>query len=452
MIAACPFPANHGSAGTIREMAETLANRGHEMHIVTYPLRQEGIQVQKGVKVHRIMPSWQKGKITVGPNKTKLLFDPIMVEKTCELVLKEKIDLLHAQNYEGAIIGFLAKLVTRRPLLYCAVNTMADELPSYNFIRPKALAIALARGLDYMVPRMTDFIIVNSKELFLYYLDRGIPERRMTILPPGVHVEDFSAGEGERIRRQYNLNDKPLVIFTGVLDNFQRLDYLFLAMQRVVKAVPEARLLVMGNLAKDTASFEQMVEEMGIASHVIFLFDQPFKELPHYLAAADVTVLPRPDTPGFPLKLLNYMSAGKPTVTFRSSAKGIFHLYNGIIVPDHDTEAFGDGIISLLRDPKLRHRLGTNARKDVTSLYGWDILAEAIEQVYETMLHTRRGPRLVHPMEMELRQQMGLPIAFASSWGTIPLLSRTGANTTGEDPPYPVPGESARTLPSNKIA
>ena len=40
MVAACPFPANHGSAASIREMSDTLTDMGHSVHIVTYPTGQ----------------------------------------------------------------------------------------------------------------------------------------------------------------------------------------------------------------------------------------------------------------------------------------------------------------------------------------------------------------------------------------------------------------------------
>ncbi|HAF16653.1 MAG TPA: hypothetical protein DCK99_23750, partial [Blastocatellia bacterium] len=43
MVAACPFPANHGSAASIREMSDTLSEMGHNVHIVTYPTGQEEI-------------------------------------------------------------------------------------------------------------------------------------------------------------------------------------------------------------------------------------------------------------------------------------------------------------------------------------------------------------------------------------------------------------------------
>ncbi len=52
MVAACPFPANHGSAASIREMSDTLSDMGHNVHIVTYPTGQEEIRVRRA-NVHR---------------------------------------------------------------------------------------------------------------------------------------------------------------------------------------------------------------------------------------------------------------------------------------------------------------------------------------------------------------------------------------------------------------
>ena len=52
MVAACPFPANHGSAASIREMSDTLTDMGHNVHIVTYPFGQDDIRVRRA-KVHR---------------------------------------------------------------------------------------------------------------------------------------------------------------------------------------------------------------------------------------------------------------------------------------------------------------------------------------------------------------------------------------------------------------
>ena len=57
----------------------------------------------------------------------------------CRVIRREHIDIIHAHNYEGALVGIMAKWLTRRPLLYNAVNLMTDELAGYRF-HPTRLA------------------------------------------------------------------------------------------------------------------------------------------------------------------------------------------------------------------------------------------------------------------------------------------------------------------------
>src|SRR5438067_4664122 len=157
MVAACPFPANHGSAASIREMSDTLSDLGHNVHIVTYPTGQEDIRVRRAV-VHRTSPFRAESDARVGPSPEKFLLDFNLLRLLLRVIRRERIEIIHAHNYEGALIGLMAKWITRRPLLYNAVNLMSDELASYRFIRPIWLAHALGRTLDWFVPIFPDHI------------------------------------------------------------------------------------------------------------------------------------------------------------------------------------------------------------------------------------------------------------------------------------------------------
>ena len=151
MVAACPFPANHGSAASIREMSDTLVDMGHTVHIVTYPFGQDDIKVRRA-KVHRPGPFRPETNAKVGPSPEKFSLDFQLLRLLCRVIRTENIEIIHAHNYEGALIGIMAKWVMRRPLLYNAVNLMSDELAGYNFIRPAWLARGLAHGLDWFTP------------------------------------------------------------------------------------------------------------------------------------------------------------------------------------------------------------------------------------------------------------------------------------------------------------
>jgi 1,2-diacylglycerol 3-alpha-glucosyltransferase len=136
MVAACAFPANHGSPASVREMSDTLSQMGHAVHIVTYSTGQKDIVVRHA-KVHRTAPFHPETNAKVGPSWEKFLEDLALLRLLLRVVRRERIDIIHAHNYEAALIGVLAKWITGRPLLYNAVNLMSDELGRLRFHSPR---------------------------------------------------------------------------------------------------------------------------------------------------------------------------------------------------------------------------------------------------------------------------------------------------------------------------
>lgn len=62
LISACPFPANNGTSSRILRMGETLLERDHDVHVVTYHLCDASIPTDDELTVHRIDPSFEYGK------------------------------------------------------------------------------------------------------------------------------------------------------------------------------------------------------------------------------------------------------------------------------------------------------------------------------------------------------------------------------------------------------
>lgn len=389
MVAACPFPANHGSPASIREMSQALSSFGHRVHVVTYPMGQQ--LSTDGIAVHRVGGIFKNKKISVGPTYYKPLLDLLLAIKVCRVIWKEKIDIIHAHNYEGALIGYLTKKITKRPMLYNAVNNMIDELPGYNFIRPRVLAVKLANFLDNLVPKLGDYVTVVSEELYNFLLQKGIPRDRMSIIPAGVNPKMFEGKDPGRMRTGYGIGGRPLVVYTGTLDPFQRIDLLIRAMRVVVDGMKEAVLIIVGNIINpsDLAQHRRLASDLGLEKNIVFTDESPLDDIPYFLASADVAVVPRPSCPGFPVKLLNYMAAGKAIVTFEGSAKGLRDMFNAVVVRNDDWEGFGKGILQLLKNPELAKELGSNARETLRGTFEWSTLAKKIETIYRQILHEK---------------------------------------------------------------
>lgn len=406
MVAACPFPANHGSAASIREMSDTLSDMGHDVHIVTYPAGQEKIKVRRA-RVHRTSAFRPETDARVGPSSDKFLLDARLLRLLLRVIREQDIDVIHAHNYEGALIGIAAKWMTRRPLLYNAVNLMSDELASYRFIRPLWLARGLGRALDWFVPIFPDHVTAVSPELKQWFIRNGVPERKLDLVPAGIEPDLFDNPDPEKYRDTYNPDDRLVVMYTGVLNAFQRIDYLLRAFSVVLKTEPRARLLMVSPLRSETHELEhkKLARELGISDAIAWIAPHELKELPGYLALADVTVVPRPDCPGHPVKLLNYMLAGKPSVCFAGGAKGVRHLHDAFIVADHDWNALGQGIVTVLRDRALATRLAANARETVLAEFDWRQICPKIERIYDRLLGVAQEPEPASPVRvMEARR------------------------------------------------
>jgi glycosyltransferase involved in cell wall biosynthesis len=400
MVAACPFPANFGSPASIREMSDTLSDMGHNVHIVTYPTGQEEISVRRA-KVHRIAPFRPERNARVGPSSKKFVLDFQLLWLLCRVIRREQIDIIHAHNYEAALVGLMAKWLTRRPLLYNAVNTMADELAGYRFIRPAWLAHGLARGLDWFTPIFPDHITAVSPELRTWLIDQGVPAAKVDLVPAGIEPELFDHPEPEKFRQRYQLDGRPIIMYTGVLNAYQRIDYLLRAFAVALREKPEALLLMVSALVSEAEEkeYRQLAAALGISRSVIWISPHTLKDLPSYLALADVCVVPRPECPGHPVKLLNYMLAGKPIVSFAGGAKGVRHMHDAFVVPNRDCEALGRGIVTLLNDRKLAAELGANARATVLANFDWRHICAKIERIYDRLLE---GGRVHAPGTTEL--------------------------------------------------
>lgn len=387
MVAACPFPANHGSPASIREMSEALVELGHEVHILTYPIK-EDILVN-GPIIHRVsFPFLNKKKVTVGPTLEKFVYDPLMILKLIWIIWRYKIDVIHAHNYEGALIGWFAKIVTRRPMLYNAVNNMMDELVTYDFIWSRKFALKLAKFLDNTIPFTGDFVTAVSDSLKAYLVELGLDADKIQVLPAGVNAKMFIVKQKLAVREKYGFKaEDRIIIYTGSLDKFQRIDYLLQATSLIKHKFTNLKLILAANIAnkKDLDSINQQIIDLDIADITTIAEGLELSKLPDYLALSDIATLPRTDCPGHPVKILNYMCGNIAIAGFTGAAKGLHHMKNSVLAEDHNVEQFAESIEFLLNNPEVGSQIALEARKTLGELYEWDVLAKGIAVIYDML-------------------------------------------------------------------
>jgi len=213
------------------------------------------------------------------------------------------------------------------------------------------------------------------------------------MVPSGTNPAMFDHADPERFRTKFGVGSRQVVMYTGITNSFQRIDYLLRAFSVALKEAPSTIVMIVNPLESepDLLEHQALARELKIADNVIFAGPHTVDELPDYLAMATVTVAPRAQCPGHPIKLLNYMISGKPIVCFAGGAKGLTHMHDALIVADHDWQAMGEAILKFLQDPELAKRLGANARETVINNFEWRILCKKVAAIYDSLAD--RAPR-----------------------------------------------------------
>jgi glycosyltransferase involved in cell wall biosynthesis len=382
MVAACPFPTSQGSQVLIRELSESLVRRGHRVHVVTYHFGEE--QVCRGVKIHRIPQIFPYRKFRSGPEIRKPILDLLLARKLDQVVCEEKIQIIHAHNYEAPLAAIPARVLRKIPLVYHSHNTMSDEFYTYFRLKfPQFLARFAAHIMDRTIPRQADFIIAINRKVADFLIQKGIPASRIKFIPPGIDFGDLPRPNPD-LRRILNLGDGPLILYVGNLDGYQRLDLLMRALRITFASHPSAKFVLL--TGSDVRPFRKAVLEFGLDDRMVILERLPFQQVKEICALGSIAVNTRISWSGFPIKLLNYMVAGLPVVAFSGSAAPIEHGVTGLLVPPQDVEAFAAAMLKLLFDQDLCSRMGVEARKIVRRDYSWDEITSLIEAHYYHLL------------------------------------------------------------------
>lgn len=175
-----------------------------------------------------------------------------------------------------------------------------------------------------------------------------------------------------------------LVVYTGHLYPWKGAHVLARAAASLRALRPEARIAIVGGTPADVSAFRAWVVAEGIKGVHVVGHVAP-AEVPIWLAAADIVVLPNSATSIIgsrytsPLKLYEYLAAGRPIVASDVPAvrEVVTDGETAVLVPPDDPDALAEGIAGLLAAPLVAERIGAVGRAWVRGST-WDARAAAI--------------------------------------------------------------------------
>ncbi|MGW5658935.1 glycosyltransferase family 4 protein [Streptomyces sp. NPDC003758] len=212
---------------------------------------------------------------------------------------------------------------------------------------------------------------------------------RMVQLPPGVDEKTFHPGSGgDEVRARLGLTDRPVVVCVSRLVARKGQDTLIRALPRILAEEPETVLLIVGGGPYER-DLRRLAQETGVADAVHFTGAVPWSQLPAHYGAGDVFAMPCRtrrgglDVEGLGIVYLEASATGLPVVAGDSGGApdAVLDGETGWVVRGGSEEETADRVITLLKDPELRRRMGERGRRWIEEKWRWDLLAERLRQL-----------------------------------------------------------------------
>jgi glycosyltransferase involved in cell wall biosynthesis len=263
--------------------------------------------------------------------------------------------------------GFAAVLAARMLGVPCVVKLHGSDI---NLIAKEPGPRKLTA---WALPQAARVVAV-SRALADEVVAMGVDRARVAIVMNGVDADLFKPGDRAAARAQLGLPAGPIALYVGNLKPEKGVLDLGKAWPTVLRHVPDATLLVLGDgpLGSDLTA---MTKPLG--ERVRLIARQPLEQVPTYLAAADILVLPS-HSEGTPNVVLEALASGRRVVA--TAVGGVPDLITspalGALVPPRDPDALADALMIALRqsyDANEVARLGARG--------GWAASASALHDV-----------------------------------------------------------------------
>jgi len=309
--------------------------------------------------------------VRIGPSWAKLPLDALLTLTTLRRAWRGRYDAVHSHE-EGALVGVLVARLLGVPHLYDMHSSLPQQLDNFAFTRSRLLRRLFAWGERFVIRRSSVVIVICPQ---LVDVVRRVDGKVPTVLienAPG-SGDAPTAGTGASVRAELGLApETPVVLYTGTFEAYQGLDLLFVAVRAAVDERPDLRAVLVGGEPAQVERERARAAALGIERAVVFVGQRPAEEIPAYLDAATVLVSPRSTGTNTPLKIYQYLRAGKPIVATRLLTHTQVLDDEVAVLTGATPDELAAGMLSVLADPARGARLGANARALAEAKYTYE--------------------------------------------------------------------------------
>jgi N-acetyl-alpha-D-glucosaminyl L-malate synthase BshA len=371
------YPTYGGSGVVATELGIELAERGHQVHFITYSQPIRLTEPHANIHYHEV-------EVSRYPLFEYPPYDLALATRMAEVAEIYDLDLLHVHY---AIPHSVSAMLARQ-MLCCDSARKRRRLPYVTTLHGTDITLV---GMDASYLPITRFSIEQSNGvtaisdyLKQQTLDEFSIQNHIEVIPNFVNCDLYRRDPNSVLRRaEYAKPDERVLVHLSNFRPVKRVADVIEVFDRVLKKLP-AKLLMIGD-GPDRSQAEWLAMKKGIHNQVLFLGKQ--NGVNEKLAVADVMLLPS-ELESFGLAALEGMAC--EVVPISTNAGGVPELIDdgvtGYMVDVGDVDAMARRTIEVLSDDAKLHDMGKRARAEAQKRFCSTRIIPHYEQFYRNVL------------------------------------------------------------------
>ena len=210
----------------------------------------------------------------------------------------------------------------------------------------------------------------------------------MVKIAPGIDVEHFIPTDASSLRESLGLADKKVIVSVGRLVHRKGQDHLIEAMPEILKSVPRAHLLLVGE-GPYREHLQNLVHQLKLESSVTFIGRIQYQDLPMYICVGDIFAMPSRsrlmglEVEGLGIVYLEASSCGLPVLAGDSGGApdAVIQNETGLVVSGTDNKEIASAAVALLTNLEASQKMGTVGRQWIVDNWRWEIWSKKFEEL-----------------------------------------------------------------------
>jgi len=311
-------------------------------------------------------------------------YDMILNGPHCPELIKQlfniDVDIIHSScfPYSINIYALFKKYLDKIPVI-CT--------PFYHYANPRYQNKGYIRILSRFNKILT---CTNLESRYIIQMsdNRKIKDKIIRI-KMGVDFKIFKKANPTKLRNDFNINEKPLVLFCGYKNYEKGAIHLLRSLKYTIKEIPDIMYMFIGPGTK-AFNLEKKRLSKNLREHIINIGIVPYDNIKikaSAFMASDIYVMPS-RTDAYGISFLEAWACKKPVIgaNIGATPEVIKHNYNGLLVPFGSPKKIAENIIKLIKNPRLSEELGNNGYNKIKN-QSWKNIAKRIQEIYLSVIN-----------------------------------------------------------------